>query len=176
MEKNILSTDYLTLSVKKSNLTDIISYYTTFGWTVLNTTPDKQYENIVELKLSRPHTINNKDELQYTQISMESVLYKKSRLMKRKHSKSLIYCLTLSLLFLIISALATNLFNLYRVWSIICFCFSGLMLISTPILTILLFKKETKYFNFQNKLLEKELNQHLLFAKKLFNGEVKDNE
>ena len=67
----IFEDDTISVKSKRQAAEHIIERYGHFGWTLTDKTDDKLYENIVHLTFSRPHSIENRDELQLLQVRLE---------------------------------------------------------------------------------------------------------
>ena len=170
MNKDIFNYDYLTISVKKSNLDEVMDCYSAFGWSVDNSSPDKRYENITELNLSRPHQIENKDELQFLQIGLESALYKKGKLIKNKHQKSTILGVTLGVLLVVIATCAIPMFSMSIFVGIMISLIAVGTLFSLPVLIPRLRKKEKLNFKINMKQINSNISDFKKKAKKIITG------
>lgn len=106
MEKNHNEFDYQVIVAKKEKADELIKNYECFGWVAIDSNQHAQFENLVEIEFSRPHKIQNKDNLQFMQVNMEHYINQKGRLERKKHSKSLIWGLSSGIIaiFLIIFA------------------------------------------------------------------------
>lgn len=106
MEKNHNEFDYQVIVAKKEKAGELIKNYGCFGWVAINSNQHAQFENLVEIEFSRPHKIQNKDNLQFMQVNMEHYINHKGRLEQKKHSKSLMLGMSTSIIavFLIIFA------------------------------------------------------------------------
>ena len=60
--------DTLNLYVKKIKAEEIKERYKNFGWILFNEQENATYEDILDLTFTRPHKIENKDELQLMQV------------------------------------------------------------------------------------------------------------
>ena len=135
MKNNYKDYDILTLYVKKKKLKEIIKHYQVFGWTLIEEEENKRYEDIVDLTFTRPHKIDNKDELQLQQIYMEERLNKIGKLERHKHARTTSFGLCFGLIIL-----ATIIFGLFialkvnSIYSIV----SGSMLAIAGLMAILL--------------------------------------
>lgn len=98
MVKNYKEFDYQTIVVKTEKKEQLIDNYSSFGWTKIEEKPHKQFDNLVEITFSRPHIIENKDELQFLQVNLEYEVNREAKLIKNKHSKSLIFALSMMVL------------------------------------------------------------------------------
>ena len=78
--------DKIVLYVKKDKAKEIIERYVLFGWEVESQEENSRYEDILDVTLSRPHKIQNKDELQLLQVNMEERLNKRAKIDKHKNS------------------------------------------------------------------------------------------
>ena len=63
--------DTISIKSKRRAAEHIIERYGDFGWSLTERNDDKLYENIVHLTFTRPHTIENRDELQLLQVRLE---------------------------------------------------------------------------------------------------------
>lgn len=77
--------DKLVLYVKKEKLEEIVEHYILFGWELESQKENDRYEDILDVVFSRPHKIENKDELQLLQVHMEERLNKKAKIDKHKN-------------------------------------------------------------------------------------------
>lgn len=68
---NLFENDTILIKSKRQAAEHIIERYGDFGWTLTERKDDKVYENIVHLTFSRPHFLENKDELQLLQVKLE---------------------------------------------------------------------------------------------------------
>jgi hypothetical protein len=101
--------DSISLALKENEYERMISYYRAFGWEEYEKNEDKRYFDIVHAKLMRPHKIENKDRLQLLQVKMEYAVNRFAQLRKNKHSRSVIFGLTLGILALGLAALGVML-------------------------------------------------------------------
>lgn len=63
--------DTISVKSKRSASEHIIGCYSDFGWTLEKKEDDKLYDNIIHLTFTRPHFIENRDELQLLQVRLE---------------------------------------------------------------------------------------------------------
>lgn len=68
---DIFDTDYIKVSGKIQAADHIIERYGDFGWTLTERKDDKLYCDVTHMSFSRPHFIENKDELQLLQVRLE---------------------------------------------------------------------------------------------------------
>ena len=67
----IFEDDKVTIKSKRQAAEHIIGRYGDLGWTLEERADDKIYENIVHLTFTRPHFIENRDELQLLQVRLD---------------------------------------------------------------------------------------------------------
>lgn len=143
--------DTLSIYVKNDKLDIIEKCYNEFGWLKVDSTENKLYEDTTDVVFSRPHTIKNKDDLQFLQVELENKLNEHARLEKSKHQTSTILAFLLGLI--VASVLVSGIFLIVN-HSQILFLYVGILLsiISLAAATIVALKvycqtqKENVYF------------------------------
>lgn len=166
MMKNNREFDTLTIYAKKDKAKEIVEYYKSFCWILTKESPNKLYEDLVDLTFKRPHKIENKDELQLLQVYMEENLNETARLERNKHSKTIALSLSfgvLSIMLLIFGSLfCCNIFaNISLVTGIILVVIGAIICIVLSIFLPKLFKKEKLFF-------EQKHNEFTLQLEKIF--------
>lgn len=68
---DLFDNDYINLKAKKQAAEHLISCYADFGWSLTEQKDDKFYGDTVHMTFTRPHIIENKDELQLLQVRLE---------------------------------------------------------------------------------------------------------
>ncbi|MBE5733521.1 MAG: hypothetical protein E7347_00545 [Clostridiales bacterium] len=101
--------DKLEIAVKTDKEKELIKDYSIFGYKVIERYPDKIYSNIAHVIFSRPHKIENKDDLQHLQIYYENYVNNLSELNKNKHSKSALFTFSALVCVLIFIAIGVTL-------------------------------------------------------------------
>lgn len=163
MKNNYKEYDSLTLYVKKNKVKQVIEYYKVFKWELISETENKRYEDIVDLTFSRPHKIDNKDELQLQQIYMEEKLNEIGRLEKHRHSAitSLGLCLGVLALACILVGVWCE-FKIKSIWGIIISIFIIVIgvgiIVAEAIVFPKIYKKNDIKYNKRHKELEDEIN------------------
>lgn len=80
---NLFEEDTISVQGKKQASEHIIKRYGDFGWQLTEKKDDKLYGDVVHMKFTRPHFIENKDELQLLQVRLE-IAYNKTGKLARK--------------------------------------------------------------------------------------------
>ena len=164
--------DSLTIYVKHQKKDEIIEYYKILGYTLCEVQENKRYEDIVDLTFTRPHKIENKDELQLLQVYMEEKLNEMAKLEKHKNSKTTIFGLcfgSFAILFLILGILGVfNIINFLNLpWCIAFICLGCLCLILELFMLPKIHKKEKIDFIKNHRQNEELLNDIIQKVKKL---------
>ena len=155
--------DKLVLYVKKSKLNSIIKSYARLGWELALKKDNGKYENIIDITFVRPHKLKNKDELQLLQVGMETNLNQQAKLEQNKHTKSL--CFGLSFSVVALAHLCVGILNLInQTQTLLIVLYSIHIAIGVFLLIPLCFlpkiiKKEKASFVLKNKQLELELEK-----------------
>lgn len=177
--RNYKENDYQVIVVKKELEQEVIYNYECFGWVVQNKTQHSRYENLIEIEMSRNHFIENKDDLQFLQVNMESDIIKRGRLGKEKHSKSTIFGISFALLavmFLTVSVL--NFIGLLPLRSfilgIICASLGVGIAIMTLFTCVKMVKRENISYKEKEEFYTQSINHYILIAKELMGA--KDGE
>ncbi len=68
---DLFESDYITVTGKINAADHIIANYRDFGWTLTERRDDKLYCDVTHMSFTRPHFIENKDELQLMQVRLE---------------------------------------------------------------------------------------------------------
>ena len=68
---NIFETDTIAIRSKKQAAEHIVERYGNFGWKLTEKKDDRLYEDVTHMTFSRPHFIENRDELQLLQVRLE---------------------------------------------------------------------------------------------------------
>lgn len=68
---DLFDNDYINLKAKKQAAEHLISCYADFGWSLTERKDDKIYGDTVHMTFTRPHIIENKDELQLLQVRLD---------------------------------------------------------------------------------------------------------
>lgn len=154
--------DTLKLYARKDRSESIIEHYKLFGWELVDKVDNARYEDTIDLTFTRPHKIENKDELQLLQVYMEERLNELAKLEKNKYSKSLIFGLcngVIGVAFLVLSAIAF-LGLILPVRNIVGFISLAIGLMLLTIMCILLprfIKKDRNYYEARTAELEIEI-------------------
>lgn len=169
--------DKLHVYVKKGLSSNIIEYYKLLGWQFEKKSENERYEDIVDLSFYRSHNIENKDELQLTQVYMEEKLNALGKIQKRKHSISTALALCfgvigVSFLALGILTILNILYFLGLAVGITLTALGAILVIAGCILIPRIVKKEREKFDVNQEKLNKEL-QELCDKAKALTG-VKD--
>lgn len=90
MEDNFLEFDTLKIQVRKEQQDLIDNCYNSLGWSKVDEKENPLYADTNELKLVRPHSIENKDELQLLQVHIENLLNKLWWLEQTKNIKTIL--------------------------------------------------------------------------------------
>lgn len=174
-ERDIINFDYLTVIIKKEKQAEVLENYACFGWELVNT-KDINSENVYEIDLKRPHKLNNKDELQYLQVNMESELNKLGKLETDKHSKSTIIGIITGIIgigmtiFGILMAIK-NYLEVNLLVGGIMLCVTGLtLLIVMTFLIIKISKREIEVFDIKFQKSQKAVEDYCKIAKELLGG------
>lgn len=154
--------DTLNLFVKKSKHQDVIKTYKTLGWKLIDEKENNKYGDIVDLTFLRPHTLQNKDELQLMQVYVEDNLNEIAKLERNKHSKTtglglFLGFITLVLLALGIYLIVTNISTLNLIFGITLTISSIVSCVLELIFLPKLFKKESLTFNSKVLQLNKQI-------------------
>jgi Flp pilus assembly protein TadB len=104
-KKDYWQYDYIDLTSKIKSADELSKSYAVFGWEEIERYADKLYVDVVHLSFRRPHKIQNKDDLQYLQVTYERLFNERAVYEYKKHERSSLI-LTLYLLFIIIVASA----------------------------------------------------------------------
>lgn len=173
--KNYKDFDHLTLMVKRTLAKEIIGYYKLLNWTLESESDNRRYEDIVDLKFARPHFIENKDELQLTQIYLEERINHIRKIEKHKHSLSTSFALCLSvvgLAFLALGILAIlNTIHIGLAFGITFTAVGVVPFILCAIFIPKIYKNEINKFNTLHNRLSKELHEICNKAAALTGGE-----
>jgi len=177
VEKNYNQNDYQTMVIQKEKADELIKNYESFGWFPIAINQSSQYENLVEVEFCRNHFIKNKDELQFLQVNMEHDINAKGKLERTKHSKTLIWSLSMGMFacYCIISAIFCVLRLNLTLGIILCCLFSVLALLTiilVPIIMVKNVKKEKLIFNKKVKEYNEQIIEFCNKAKTLI--EVSD--
>jgi len=161
--KDYKNFDTLTLYVKKTKAEQIKEYYKIFKWNLIEEKENDKYADIVDLTFSRPHKIENKDELQLNQVYLEENINELAKLENRKHSKSLIFGLSFAIVILILliqGILFVVNFSFTRelIWGIVLIFLSVLLIVGLVLLLIRIFKNENVVFNAKQQEITSEIN------------------
>lgn len=173
--KNYNDFDIFKIYVKKNKSTEVIENYKSFGYELVEETPNERYEDILNLEFQRPHKIHNKDDLQLLQVYMEENVNDQAKLEKNKHSKSTIFGLcfgSLCLAFILLGAylvlkIATVIGMIFGIISIV---FGIAIGVVTIIVTIEMIKKEKIVFEKKHKEIVANTKSVCLEAEKLLGG------
>ena len=171
-ERNYKEFDYQTILIKKQKVEQVVDNYKNFGWEVIRTTQDPQYENILEVEFKRNHFIKSKDRLQFLQVNMEVDTNKRGRLERTKHSKTLIGALSggvlgAGLVALSVLSFMNMPFVLAVVFGTLFALFACCVCVACPILLTRNFKKEKIDFAVKCEELDKNILSCCIQAKKL---------
>lgn len=148
--------DKLVVTVKRDKQEGIINDYRLFGWEKIETADDDVFYDLVHLTFSRPHVIENKDELLYLQVCYEERLNKASDLERYKYSlSSVFYC---TLLTFVVLGIILSLISILKYSNIligILFVLGSILLSGLIIPINKLRKRENgKYIDKVNEILE----------------------
>ena len=154
--------DTLNLYVKKIKAEEIKERYKNFGWILFNEQENATYEDILDLTFTRPHKIENKDELQLMQVYMEERINSIGKIERHKHSKSTSIGLCLGTFTLLLLALGLWLIitqytiTSSLVFGIISTAFSVFFIVLEAVFFPKLIKHENKSFKEKYDKLYKE--------------------
>lgn len=168
--------DILTLLVKKEQFNTILENYQLLGWQLAEQSENKRYEDLLDVKLTRPHKIENKDDLQLLQIYLEDNLNTQAKLKKFRHAGSTVFSsvigvLGLAMLTLGILFALSVLPVLGLVGGIVLICVGVLVLVVQLVGTIKIAKREKVVYKNKLEKLEQELNHLRKRATDFFGGE-----
>jgi len=178
-EKDYNQFDSQIIVLKKDVAKEIIISYESFGWEIESEKPHPRYENLIEVKMSRNHFVENKDDLQFLQVNMESDIIKWGRLKKSKHSKSTILGITLAVvsfaLFSCSALIFTNTFfansRILPIFLVVLGIGVGL---SIPFICHKIYKNEKLIYEEKEKYYRNEINNYKKTAEEILgakNGE-----
>ena len=156
--------DSINVYVKGTLTEEIIESYKLLGWQLTEENENKKYEDIVDLTFIRPHNIENKDELQLTQVFMEEKINRLSKIKRHKHSFSFSLGLSyavfgFALLCLGILSVLNVIKDLGVTFGAILLSLGGILLVFGGILIPKIFKKEKVKYEKERSQLEKELHE-----------------
>lgn len=154
--------DRIDVYAKKERVDIIIKCYQAFYWELYEQCDNPLYADTDNLTFIRPHKIENKDELQYSQIEMENTLNSIGKLEKYKHSKSTVLGLCFGLLSALLLAMAivfsvNNPLHLGVVLCILSWTAFTTCATATAIITTKKFAWENKFFEIKNEELKQKL-------------------
>lgn len=172
---NSVYNDTLSLYVKKDKQATIEACYKQLGWVKISEKDNALYEDTKDLNFTRPHIIDNKDDLQFLQVGMENKLNEIGRLEKNKHSKSTLLgiCVGLgitALLILGIHLIIENLTNWLMYVGIAISIVSTVCLIVLWKICLSIAKKESAHFEARTAQLNEEIAQICNTANQLIGG------
>lgn len=174
MNKNYKDFDYQTVVVKKDKAEDVTNRYKNFGWNVCEK-KHGHYENLIEISFKRKHKITNKDDLQFLQVNYEHYLNREGRLARHKHTKSLIFGLST---FILIALLVTFAIVVVAPTSIllcaICSMVALILLISSMVFTVKIYKKEILVYEREIKICKQEIEKVCAKANYLGKGDYNE--
>ena len=98
---DLFENDLITVTGKRQASAHIIKRYGDFGWKLTECKDDKLYADIVHISFTRPHSIQNKDELQLLQVRLEIAYNNTGRLARKVNNRA---ALLFSLAFLLTAA------------------------------------------------------------------------
>lgn len=92
---DLFDNDFITVTGRKQASEHIIKRYGDFGWKLTETKEDKLYGDILHMSFTRPHVIENKDELQLLQVRLEIAYNNTGKLARKsRYRTSLLVTLT----------------------------------------------------------------------------------
>ena len=161
-EKDIFASDRLTIFVKKERVERVVENYALFGWTIESQEDNNRYEDIVDITFSRPHKIENKDELQLLQVHMEERVNDEAKLDKYKNSKTTSFGMCLGVvIFVCLLVASLGLFGVingvFLVEIIVLFLISGILIVLECIFLPKIYKRENENYKSKKKMLEEEI-------------------
>ena len=170
--RNIKDYDYQVVVVRKEVAQELINNYECFGWVVISRSQHNRYENLIEVEMQRNHFINNKDDLQFLQVNMESDVVKRGRLSKTKNSKSTIFGITLAVISAILLTLSVlMLFKVFSYNSLVLGIISGvvgiLCSILIPFICIKMVRKENILYAEKHEYYTQSISQYVSIAKEI---------
>lgn len=154
--------DRIDVYAKKERVDIIIQCYQAFYWELYEKCDNPLYADTDNLTFIRPHKIENKDELQYSQIEMENTLNSIGKLEKKKHSKSTVF----GLCFGVLSALLLTLAIIFTVnktaklgvtLCVLCWTAFTTTACANAIVTIKTYSRENKSFETKSNELKQKL-------------------
>lgn len=166
MKRDYKNYDYLSVSVRNDQFERILSCYNALGWRVVRHEGDRQYYNMKFVVFRRPHKIENKDRLQYLQVRMENAINSISVVAFKRHRRSTVVGIMLSILMSCLFALGMWLFFWLKgetgfVAGIISLSASAAVLVGMLITLFVMRKKEDE--TARSKIEDKvELLMHLI--------------
>ena len=145
VEKDYWNYDYITLTVKRKNIDEVIRSYGAFLWKEIARKEDRQYYDILHVMLKRPHKIKDKDRLQLLQVKYEAMLNKRAYLDNKKYTKSQAVSFTLAALGAgaVIGALSLFYYG-KTVYSLACGCLISAAALALGIVSVLFIKTAQK--------------------------------
>lgn len=164
--KNNREFDTLTIYGKKEKAKEIVEYYKSFCWTLTKESPNKLYEDLVDLTFERPHKIENKDELQLLQVYMEENLNETARLERNKHSKTI--ALSLSFGVLSLMSLVLGILFCCNIFPNISISIGIVLVVVGVIVSTLLSIFLQKLFKKEKVIFEQKHNEITLQLEKIF--------
>lgn len=118
MARDYRNYDYITVACETGGEGELYEFYESFGWTSCDKKSGRGKEWVT---FSRPHRIENKDRLQYLQVSAETANNRLARLTAHRHSFSVIFGLiTLPFGGIVLLAGLTYAINMARALATIC--------------------------------------------------------
>lgn len=85
---DIFTNDFINVQGRKQAKEHIISRYGDFGWQLVGQKDDRLYCDITHLSFTRPHFIENKDELQLMQVRLEVAFNKMGKYTRKITSRA----------------------------------------------------------------------------------------
>lgn len=164
--------DTLTLYVKRNKVEDIIEHYKVFGWELSEQSENAKYEDIVDLTFTRPHKIENKDEIQLRQVYMEEHLNELGKLERHKHAKTTAIGLCVGVLSLILLALGVwECISNYLTLGLVTIGLGLIILTLELIFLPKLYKREIRTYDKKKTELENQVDEICEKVKTLLGGE-----
>lgn len=154
--------DKLEIFVKKNKVDAIVDSYKLLGWVEEKRIDNDYYDDIVDISFTRPHNIQNKDELQLLQVYMEDKINAVAKL--EKHRYSLITTLALTYGFLSLAMIVLGILCCFHIFDYVGIIFGTILFVVATFLIVFgivtlpkLHKREKAKFESRHKLLMKEI-------------------
>lgn len=148
---DLFEKDFISVKGKKQAAEQIIARYGDFGWELVERYDDKLYCDITHMSFTRPHLIENKDELQLLQVRLEIAFNNTGKYAQKAKSRALIFGNIFGLLAAAFAVCGVVLFLLVEGVLPIVFgsimCFFGVVIgVAGGIVGYLMYKKDKRKY------------------------------